>query len=1476
MSSTTDFELPVAEGEPLRLSPTDLSQFIRLEQCERYLRLRLYEHRHGQQFFRDYGVHPQPIAPLLTRSGREFEERVEAALAARFRTAHLKREAGGTGSRRNDNERLVAEASGLPPGESLILFQPRLQVGLGGWELSGDADLLRLERSAAGDLRALIVDLKSTTQVKVEHRLQVAFYQAILAEIFAREGIGPAGIETAILYPGPADAAGLPPGAAARLALEQNAARERLRLDDALLQVVEEPQAYLDSVRDLVTGPDSLARRAAQAPFENLPFHLTHKCDGCVNNEFCLKWAAERDDLSLIPHLTAGDKAALQRAGITTARQLAELKGFRDGESGTLPELVPGPGKETLCRQVATSWPVGPRVDEMVHRARRYRKWKGDGVRAVNSMPLSGYGSLPYCDAEQNPNLVRVFLDAQHDYLHDRLYMAGALVVACEAGKPARRRSIVRMTDGPPDSAAKERELFLHWIRDTLRAVVELAAPDATGAAAAPIHLVFYDSLEQRLLLEGLARHSASLVAGAPALYDFITQLAAFDSPIATFLDQEIAALKNYPMLCQSLQGVAGLLKFKWDEAEPFKEIFRERLFDHWGKLDRDGDASEWYTARARFSSMIPLEFAYAAWGELEVPPGGPDPYAAFRGATVERLERFQARRLAAMERITADFPGNKQTTKTPFRLPDLAAFSDRAHSLAEALDEFVTLERHAELGAWKTIRHAAPERRVMMGETLLARYREEDQEPETVERNRENRRRQELKEAYELAWRAAHPGETKPQLTKEQRDACRWSQEGLRFRLRLETAGLDCSLDEALALTTLTDGDHVVVYSRWDVDRRLPPAERTPYTPTPKQLLYGPRAGLARFALERDPGGRVTGGWVELEMVGAQGGPWSRGFLFGAIDRAFVEDAVYTLDGDPNNIYGYWSAKVTEGLKALEAAGKAEAATLYARLKDPGAAAVRWPAPAAAGQARFLEGLDALGAAGALHDFEPGKRDYLGARGEAPLLLVQGPPGTGKSYSTAFALFARLQGALAAGRDFRALVSCKTHAATDVLLENLHRVQELLRELWAQHPELCGRYLDPRLLDVPLFRLQPRGAVPEGVTPLRPEAGSGAPKVVDELMRHRWCIAASAPGGIYRSIKEKWDRNLFGHHFCDCLVLDEASQMNLPEAIMAALPLDPGGQLIVVGDHRQMPPIVKHNWADERRRTFQEYRAYESLFTALQGEAAARGDVWACGRVGEDPGFAHTPTRPHTHTAPPLPIIRFEESFRLHRDMAEFLRQEIYGRDGIRFHSRRRDALPAVPHADSFLAAVLAPEHPLVVVLHEEASSQKQNAFEQALIAPFLEALADPSRYRLDALTGLGVVVPHRAQRAALQLACPCLTALDPETNRPRCSAVDTVERFQGGERTAIVVSATESDREYLLRMGEFLLDPRRLTVAMSRAKQKLVLVASRSLFSLFSPDEEIFQNSQLWKNLLRRTCTVPLWQGQRDGVSVEVWGNR
>src|SRR5262249_20682861 len=160
-----------------------------------------------------------------------------------------------------------------------------------------------------------------------------------------------------------------------------------------------------------------------------------------------------------------------------------------------------------------------------------------------------------------------------------------------------------------------------------------------------------------------------------------------------------------------------------------------------------------------------------------------------------------------------------------------------------------------------------------------------------------------------------------------------------------------------------------------------------------------------------------------------------------------------------------------------------------------------------------------------------------------------------------------------------------------------------------------------------------------------------------------------------------------------------------------------------------------------------------------------------------------------------------------------------------IAYHSRQRDVLPARPCAGEFVAAVLRPEYPLVVVVHDEADSQTRNEYEQALITPIIAALADPVQYGLEAAGGLGVVVPHRAQRAALQLGFSQLNVFAEDGTTVLGSAIDTVERFQGGERTVILVSATESNRAYLMASSEFLLDPRRLTVALSRAKQKLIL---------------------------------------------------
>lgn len=577
------FPRPADQAGFRQITPTDISQFIRLDQCERYLRLRLHERSFGATFMRDADVTPQSIPPLLTRSGARFEELTEVAVRERFHAQNFADGRTPAAGWMDDNARFLDVVSGLAPGDTVILFQTRLRVEIHGWLLRGDADLLRLERDADGGLHVLVADMKSTTTAKVEHRLQVAFYHEMLAALFDGAGLPRPSIDMGILYRGFADGVQQLNEEEQRSAEQQRAAAAHLfNVPDALLELIDDPESYIGAVRDLVTGPQSTALRVATSDFDTVPYHLTYKCDGCLYNEFCMKSAAAADDLSLLPHLTLQDKGALRAAGVTTTSQLARLKEPVD-ERGE--QLEPTVESARLAGRLAAAWPVGPRLDELIHRARRYRNWQHDDIPSLPWIPSKGYGSLPYVDAEHNPNLVRIYIDAQHDYLNNRIYMLGALLVACEDGveSPERRRSVVRMTGGIPEQSAQEEHLFVEWITEVMESLVEITAPDADGNPKAPIHLIFYNQFEQRLLLDGLSRHFLTIL-GATPLYDFMTQLAAFDSPIATFLDQEIRERKNYPMVCQSLQAVAAYLRFDWNKPEPYRQLFRPRMFDFWGK----------------------------------------------------------------------------------------------------------------------------------------------------------------------------------------------------------------------------------------------------------------------------------------------------------------------------------------------------------------------------------------------------------------------------------------------------------------------------------------------------------------------------------------------------------------------------------------------------------------------------------------------------------------------------------------------------------------------------------------------------------------------------------------------------------------------------------------------------------------------------------------------------------------------------
>ena len=92
-----------------------------------------------------------------------------------------------------------------------------------------------------------------------------------------------------------------------------------------------------------------------------------------------------------------------------------------------------------------------------------------------------------------------------------------------------------------------------------------------------------------------------------------------------------------------------------------------------------------------------------------------------------------------------------------------------------------------------------------------------------------------------------------------------------------------------------------------------------------------------------------------------------------------------------------------------------------------------------------------------------------------------------------------------------------------------------------------------------------------------------------------------------------------------------------------------------------------------------------------------------------------------------------------------------------------------------------------------------------------------------------IGVVVPFRAQAARVRN----LLRFERFAKWPEIAklTVDTVERFQGQEREAMIVSFVVSDDDFMNRLGTFLTYPQRLNVAVTRARTKVVLVHSERL---------------------------------------------
>jgi hypothetical protein len=163
-----------------------------------------------------------------------------------------------------------------------------------------------------------------------------------------------------------------------------------------------------------------------------------------------------------------------------------------------------------------------------------------------------------------------------------------------------------------------------------------------------------------------------------------------------------------------------------------------------------------------------------------------------------------------------------------------------------------------------------------------------------------------------------------------------------------------------------------------------------------------------------------------------------------------------------------------------------------------------------------------------------------------------------------------------------------------------------------------------------------------------------------------------------------------------------------------------------------------------------------------------------------------------------------------------------------------RRLAFKAGRGLDPLVRACLDPDAPLVVVIFDGFRAAQANPIEADLVAQLVTALRDGLRgpdgrpYADDTSFfrhGVFIVSPHHAQIRAIQKELAQRRAWE------GTPFVDTVDKIQGQEADAVIVSYGVADPEFALKEAEFIYGLNRLNVAMTRARTKSVLCLPRPL---------------------------------------------
>lgn len=446
-------------------------------------------------------------------------------------------------------------------------------------------------------------------------------------------------------------------------------------------------------------------------------------------------------------------------------------------------------------------------------------------------------------------------------------------------------------------------------------------------------------------------------------------------------------------------------------------------------------------------------------------------------------------------------------------------------------------------------------------------------------------------------------------------------------------------------------------------------------------------------------------------------------------------------------------------------------------------------------------------------------------------LHLVHGPPGTGKTTVTAYAVLLRILDHLNSGDTI--LLGGNTHRAVDNLLarigEYADSFSELADRLGFEMPELT------------LVKADSSGENgPDNVEVIT--AGGSNIRQLDRYRDEGVLLIGGTVSSVIKQVEKLDSSRTFGgdnnEFHADELVVDEASMLVFPHFLALSTTVDREGRILLAGDHRQLSPIVAHEWDEEDRPPVELYKPYSSAFEAIQ-------DLGDHEDMGQDS----------------IRLSRLQYTFRLPPVIRALVSQLYEAYDDTRLGGREPEEV-GVPldRADDPLSAIWEQDTGLFLMSHSERESRVSNPFEAQLIQQLLDQ--DEAGELED--NSVAVLTPHTAQRSHLQ------EILADELDG--CvEVVDTVERLQGGECENIIVSATASDPTGIGSNEDFLLDLNRSNVAFSRTEQRLIVICAESFLNHIPPEIEDYNAAMLWKSL-RSLCSAEIGATEFDGHQISV----